>query len=977
MAMDSLKMVSSVPQVKTPDAPPPISSPQSPVTSRVTKPPVQTPSLGEGDALTKTKGTDQNKQTSMTVVTDQKQEEQTQIKVVQQDSALQKLPPTVVEHDVVNQSKGIPLEPDNNIGDEVGEAENAHKGKETEVVKDTEKEDPAAKLKKEATQAEVNKILKLKPREQAGALDKLIAQADVKGLDKEMLISLREKNINSELPSVALAKASPEQLKEFVSAFKDVTKHDKGLVGIVGKTADVYKALDKLADTVSKFPDDPEKKLQAVKEAQSKLNIFLTDKSGSSKIGWMNVLNEKLGQMSTDVKKEVFGDIPKPTRLSPEEKQAVEKAFGLTGTAGLIGEIDRAITGGQSSVEVLNKKFKPATIKERLINEYCPKLDLLRSKPGDIQNFVDKFKEVTKSGPKDHQLDSVYTSLEGLKTPSLEGKLAAIDRVKKTITDLQLNPAEKDKATWLNILNENLNRMQADTKILIQNRKAIETTISKVPDKNIPEFVAQNPMGDFSWSIATMSEDSAKFLIADALRVNNYPEDAIKQQTDRIYSYAKNALPLQTVNEDQAILTENKEKENHVMSTGGDFRNLDAENAKNIPFKSITINGEVYNAPPAKVDAASSFGSVFIFTSDSGKKVVVKAFNDPRLSMPELDAHRKAGGTSKDPNVVEMKGVLQDGNGDKYLVMECADGKASLEDVFRTYRTHNSTVNPNVDMAVKLKSIIPMAKALEHVSQSGLIHADFRPGNFFMMQDGTPKLGDFGNGKPKSTYDVTFKEQDLFGNAAYFGPESTTTESRMGTFDESGDIYALGVSMVEILTNKTAMEIRDAGGPMAVLGSSNIPEEMKSICRSLLDPDPAQRKQAFSHVSERLDHVASTLPQVNTSKLIDLTNQTKELANMFLSPKAPDNEQDAAILEQYKALASKPENKEIIGFLTHNLNMSKSLSVAIDAVKSEGYFNKPENKGKTEALLAEIQRLADLTTPGQGIKTALATLSGH
>ena len=313
MGVDGLRPVSSESQIRPKEA-----APVQRARSQTTIERPQAPQIDQKDTLSRTQSNTVEKEKSTEVLIDQKRESVMQSKVEEQTpkvEILKQTNPEVVEKEVVNTAKGKSPEPDNIIGDQAGEAERAHSGKEKEAVKGAEKEDPEAKEIKNRTQSEITKVSQLKLREQVGELDKLIAQADDKGLDKEMLMSIKEKVINSEFAKFDITKATPQEIKAFAEKFKEVTKHDKFLVGKFGDTANVYKSLDKLVATIEKNPGDAKAQLKAIAELQVSLNTFVDKHQSSSKIGWMNVLDDKIGQMFTDI---IKADMEKnPAKKNP------------------------------------------------------------------------------------------------------------------------------------------------------------------------------------------------------------------------------------------------------------------------------------------------------------------------------------------------------------------------------------------------------------------------------------------------------------------------------------------------------------------------------------------------------------------------------------------------------------------------------------------------------------------------------------
>jgi serine/threonine protein kinase len=63
-----------------------------------------------------------------------------------------------------------------------------------------------------------------------------------------------------------------------------------------------------------------------------------------------------------------------------------------------------------------------------------------------------------------------------------------------------------------------------------------------------------------------------------------------------------------------------------------------------------------------------------------------------------------------------------------------------------------------------------MSFAVKHVHDMGYIHLDIKPSNFFVHEDGTIKLGDFGLALEVSKLS-TLKDDDIEGDSVYMAPE--------------------------------------------------------------------------------------------------------------------------------------------------------------------------------------------------------------
>ena len=83
-------------------------------------------------------------------------------------------------------------------------------------------------------------------------------------------------------------------------------------------------------------------------------------------------------------------------------------------------------------------------------------------------------------------------------------------------------------------------------------------------------------------------------------------------------------------------------------------------------------------------------------------------------------------------------------------------------------------------------------QGLKHIHDSGLIHLDLKPANVLITFEGVLKIGDFG----MATQWPAQPGIDGEGDREYIGPEILK-----GQFDKPGDVFALGLIMLEIAGN--------------------------------------------------------------------------------------------------------------------------------------------------------------------------------
>jgi tetratricopeptide (TPR) repeat protein len=98
------------------------------------------------------------------------------------------------------------------------------------------------------------------------------------------------------------------------------------------------------------------------------------------------------------------------------------------------------------------------------------------------------------------------------------------------------------------------------------------------------------------------------------------------------------------------------------------------------------------------------------------------------------------------------------------------------------------------------------ADALDHAHGLGILHRDIKPANLLIDRDGALWITDFGLARFLGDLGLTHTG-DTVGTLQYMSPEQA--EARGGVVDQRTDIYALGVTLYELLTLEPAFSGRD------------------------------------------------------------------------------------------------------------------------------------------------------------------------
>src|SRR5262249_18308532 len=98
---------------------------------------------------------------------------------------------------------------------------------------------------------------------------------------------------------------------------------------------------------------------------------------------------------------------------------------------------------------------------------------------------------------------------------------------------------------------------------------------------------------------------------------------------------------------------------------------------------------------------------------------------------------------------------------------------------------------------------LQVAEALEYANRQGVLHRDIKPSNLLLDPQGNVWVADFGLAKAADTEDLTHPG-DIVGTVRYMAPERF-----QGRCDARSDVYALGLTLYELLALRPAFAATD------------------------------------------------------------------------------------------------------------------------------------------------------------------------
>jgi serine/threonine protein kinase/predicted Zn-dependent protease len=253
------------------------------------------------------------------------------------------------------------------------------------------------------------------------------------------------------------------------------------------------------------------------------------------------------------------------------------------------------------------------------------------------------------------------------------------------------------------------------------------------------------------------------------------------------------------------------------------------------------------------------------------------------------------------PNIIQVY-AFGEADGHHYIAMEYVDGP-SLERVLtdgkcpdRIYTDDPTKLMPNGDQTVMLGAalapeamdaspcgevsvshadmkrylgiLIDAARALHSAHEMGVLHRDVKPANILIDSGGRVKLVDFGLARRETAGDTVTAAGEVLGTLAYMSPEQVAPKRVAVT--RRADVYALGVTLYEILTGRRPFEHPTAHVVMHLIATTEpprprkldpgIPKALELICMKAIEKDAERRYATALEFAEDLERYLKDEP---------------------------------------------------------------------------------------------------------------------
>jgi eukaryotic-like serine/threonine-protein kinase len=151
---------------------------------------------------------------------------------------------------------------------------------------------------------------------------------------------------------------------------------------------------------------------------------------------------------------------------------------------------------------------------------------------------------------------------------------------------------------------------------------------------------------------------------------------------------------------------------------------------------------------------------------------------------------------------------------------------------------------------------VQVADALAYAHAQGILHRDIKPSNLLLDRNGNVWVADFGLAKADGADDLT-RTGDIVGTVRYMAPERFE-----GVGDARADLYALGLSLYELMALRPAFPERDRAHLIRTLTEADpprlrtlnpeVPLDLETIVHKAMARDPVQRYATARALAEDL-----------------------------------------------------------------------------------------------------------------------------
>ncbi|MFT3932652.1 MAG: serine/threonine-protein kinase [Chitinophagaceae bacterium] len=227
------------------------------------------------------------------------------------------------------------------------------------------------------------------------------------------------------------------------------------------------------------------------------------------------------------------------------------------------------------------------------------------------------------------------------------------------------------------------------------------------------------------------------------------------------------------------------------------------------------------------------------------------------------------------PNIAVIYNFIEQ-EGQFYMVMEYVEG-TNLDSLAKTYQS--------IPWKFIVAMFVQALEGLQHAHKKGIFHRDIKPSNLIVTPEGIVKLMDFGIAKIAGEQKLT-QVNRVIGTVEFLAPEIIEGKDP----SVASDIYAVGITMYELLSGKLPFEsnsdymlmqdiLKKKPAPLKNL-NPDLPPALNTIVMKALEKKPENRYTDAKALQQAL---IAAFPDCRDTDLSVLAQQQKKTPSTILS----------------------------------------------------------------------------------------------
>ena len=238
----------------------------------------------------------------------------------------------------------------------------------------------------------------------------------------------------------------------------------------------------------------------------------------------------------------------------------------------------------------------------------------------------------------------------------------------------------------------------------------------------------------------------------------------------------------------------------------------------------------------------------------------------------------------KNEHIIGVQDLFEE-NGTAYYVMDYVDGENLAERLKRTGK-------PMTEHEVR--EILPqILDALKSVHDAGIWHLDLKPANIMLDKNGKVKLIDFGASKQLNVLKGGATTSTAISYTNGYAPREQM-EQNYDKFGPWTDIYALGATLYNLLTNKRPPLPSDIDDDEtenkreALPFTSETSDNLKKLVLKMMETNRTKRPKSIDSIeSPNIDDKVIQEEQNDETTIVGIKNEKYEEEILIVPPKNP------------------------------------------------------------------------------------------